>query len=162
MNRKILVLIAVLYGVFVACQKGDSTKCLPVPAVNGLRFRMEDTSGRDLLYAAILSKDSLQAMQPCNSKALIPFFNAYQLSGSADTGILIHFNNLDNPDYGAGGECYRIYFRWSNTDTDTLDWHYRLEEQNGCTQQIIDYISYNGVQTQQKVDNGNAYYRLVK
>lgn len=100
--------------------------------------------------------------QPCRSNLLFYKFKDYRIPGSTDSGTVISFSNLRTPEHGEGGECFRIYFNWVTDDEDTVDWHYRMEEVNGCNMQVIDYLSFNGIQALKKTDYAHEYYELVK
>jgi hypothetical protein len=134
-----------------------------VHAGTDLRFRLFDTAGKDLLYPAPgrLSITTFHITQPCNKDSLVPLFTPYRIPGTNDSGITFNFGNLRTPEYGSGGECMRFYFNWGG-DIDTLDWHYKIEEKDGCFMEVIDYMSYNGAQSLRKYDNLYEYYPLVK
>ena len=140
------------------CQK-EPTPCHYLPAGIGLEFRVVDTAGNDLVYAL---KDTLIVSQPCNNSYLTYQFKDYRIPGTTDTGTVISFGNLRTPEYAEPGECYRILFNWPNDDEDTVDWHYRIDELDGCKLQVIDYLSYNGLQAVKKTDYAHEYYQLVK
>jgi len=157
---KILLLVAGIASLFTACKKDpeDEKPCDMVPAGSGLRFRVTDSGGKDYLH---MNSVLPEVLQPCRATPLEPIFTTYAISNTTDTGILISFGDVRTPIYGESGECYRIFFNWG-TDVDTLDWHYRVDESGHCTQQLIDYISFNGLQVEMKSDNRFSYYRLIK
>lgn len=157
MRPVLLLLIAGLYLV-EGCKK-ESNSCNYLPAGVGLEFRITDTFGNDLVYAL---KDTLITSQPCHNVYLTTQFKDYRIPGGTDSGTVISFGNLRTPEYGESNECYRILFTWPNDDEDTVDWHYRIEELDGCKLQVIDYISYNGTQAVKKTDYVHEYYQLVK
>jgi len=158
MRPGFLVLIAVFCVVTESC-KQNSNPCNPLAAGVGLEFRIVDTGGRDVLFA---TKDTPLIIQPCRPNEVTRQFKEYRVPGGSDSGTIISFGNLRTPEPGEASECYRIYFNWINDDEDTVDWHYRIEDVNGCNTQIIDYISYNGIQAVRKNDYIHEYYQFVK
>ena len=154
------LLIAGLASLLAACTKGDDNErpCSTEPAGSALRFRITDSAGKDYLHT---SGEFPEISQPCRPGPLDVIFTSYPVINTSDTGVLISFADVRTPIYGERGECYRIFFSWG-TDTDTLDWHYRVDESGRCQQQYIDYISYNGRQVEMKSDNRYSYYRLIK
>jgi hypothetical protein len=158
MHPGFLALIAAFCIMTGAC-KPKSKSCNYLPAGVGLEFRIVDTGGRDVLYA---TRDTPLIIQPCRSTPLTRLFKDYRVPGGADSGTIISFGNLRTPEYAEPSECYRIYFNWINDDEDTIDWHYRIEEVDGCNMQIIDYMSYNGIQAKKKNDYAHEYYECVK
>ena len=163
--RRLFSLLIV--GIFVAggCKK-ESEPCNSLAAAVGLEFRVVDTAGNDLVHAlmdtAYISNDTLILRQPCNSSYLTTIYKDYRIPGRTDTGTVISFGNLRTPDYGEPSDCYRIIFNWPNDDEDTVDWHYRIDEVEGCKMQIIDYLSFNGAQALKKTDYAHEYYQLIK
>lgn len=129
-----------------------------LPAGAGLTFRIFDSSGKDLLYT-----DSLKpgVYQPCREDSLRTNFKSYRIPGSSDSGTVMAFSNLNTPAPGSSGECFRLFVNWPG-DQDTIDWHYRVDLEGNCKFQIIDYISYNGIQAIKKTDYAQEYYALTK
>ena len=162
MHARLLLCLWMLVGL-CACNRGDHKSCDTQPVGEHLRFRLVDTGGHDLLYPepGRILRDGFHCTQPCNSDSLAPLFTVYKVPGTSDSGITFKFEKLRTPDYGAGGECMRFYLNWHG-DIDTLDWHFKIEEKDGCIIQVIDYMSYNGVQSIEKYDQAYEYYPLVK
>jgi hypothetical protein len=158
MRYGFLVLILAFWILGAAC-KVKPKPCNSLAAGVGIEFRIVDTGGHDVLFT---TKDTPLIVQPCRSNALTRQFKDYRIPGSTDTGTIISFGNIRTPEYGEPSECYRIYLNWINDDEDTVDWHYRIEEVNGCNMQIIDYMSYNGIQAERKNDYAHEYYQFVK
>lgn len=160
MSRKISLLILGICSLLAACTKSeDDRPCNVMPAGSALRFRITNTAGKDFIYANGSNPD---ISQPCRTTPLVPAFIPYEIPGTTDTGILISFIGIRTPTYGEAGECFRIFFSWVSGDVDTVDWHYRIEEADGCARQTIDYLSYNGIQAEFKNDTRYSYYRLIK
>ena len=157
MRPLFLLVIAGMY-LIAGCKK-ESTPCNSLSAGVGLEFRITDTSGNDLVYAL---NDTLIISQPCNNSYLTVQFSNYRISGRIDSATVISFGNLRTPEYAEPGECYRILFNWPNDDVDTVDWHYQIDELDGCKIRVIDYLSYNGLQALKKTDYAHEYYQLVK
>jgi hypothetical protein len=158
MNLRYLLSVCFLFIIIASCDK-DEPHCPRLPAGAGLSFRIVDTTGKDLVFGIA---ETPYVEQPCRDDSLITFFRNYRIPGRTDSGTVIAFNNLMTPEYGSGSTCFRIYFNWNNNDQDTVDWHYRLETDGDCTMQIIDYMSFNGIQAKKKTDYAAEYYELVK
>ena len=158
MRYGFLALIVAFCTMIAAC-KLKPTPCNPLPAGEGLEFRIVDTGGRDILVA---THDTPQIYQPCRVLPLTRQFKSYRIPGGTDTGTIISFGNIRTPEYGEPGECFRIYINWINDDQDTVDWHFKIEEVDGCNLQIIDYMSYNGKQAERKNDYAHEYYQFLK
>lgn len=159
---KLSLMLLLSVFLFLSCHKGNGANCVETPAGDNLKFRFTDSSGNDLLAGpkAILDEHSLVAHQPCSTIGLENIFTS-SLSGR-DSIVTLRFKNFQTPVYGAPGNCFRVFFDWSATDQDTLDWHYKIDESGGCKQQIVDYMNYNGVQAKFISGNGANYYQCIK
>jgi hypothetical protein len=164
MKQLLLFLVPVL--LLAACKKPDDVLCYSEPASNSVRFRLLDAvSGRDLLTASQpnpLNRDSLKASQPCYPIPLVPRFTYYQIPGSGDFGYTFNFTNLPNPGPNAADDCFTIFLKWNQQDTDTVQWHYHIETIENCDLQILDYMQFNGMPAQKFNDGAFEYYALRK
>jgi hypothetical protein len=160
MRPNILMLIACMLALLTACEKQPDTQLCDSPAAgSALRFRITDASGNDYLH---INKVEPEITQPCRTTPLVPIFITYEVPGTTDSGVLIHFLDMRTPELGEGSACFRIFFKWSGGNIDTLDWHYNEEESGGCRKQTISRVSYNGKDATYRNDGRYGYYVLVK
>ncbi|MBS1644790.1 MAG: hypothetical protein JST36_07095 [Bacteroidetes bacterium] len=145
----------------LSCQKGSNSGCNTQPAGEGIKFRFTDTMGNDLLVGkmARMAPASLVVTQPCNTTPIGNVFS-YTTNGR-DSISFLQLKNFQTPVYGAPGNCFRVFFQWGS-DTDTLDWHYKIEENDGCKNQIIDYMLFNSLKAKLVNANGTSYYQCIK
>lgn len=154
-----LLILLSLTGMLSACKKEEPAKCLPVIAGTDLRFRIVDSSDADVLYR---QQKTPVISQPCRTTPLVTNLYRYAV-GNNDSATIISFGNLNTPAYADGVTCFRILFNWDGGDEDTVDWHYRIDEQDpGCVVQTIDYVAFNGIQARRISEGSRPHYILVK
>lgn len=127
----------------------------PADPVPRAQFRLLSATGNDDLIANnTVNFDSLQVIQPCNindtlKKNLMP-------NGSG--GYVFSFEDVRQPVVEENAECYRMYLKWSSTDTDEIEFVVRGEYDPCGTIYYIDRVLFNGKQ----VANKDGAYLLRK
>lgn len=153
-----LIVLCLFAGLF-SCKPTLSVDCenalLPPDPVPLAKFRLLSAMGNeDLIANNTVNFDSLVAMQPCNMHDTL----GKVITSNGSGGYIFNFNDLRQPAIGENAECYRILLKWSDTDTDEVEFVVTGEFMECGTIYYIDRVLFNGKQ----VANTGGTYILRK
>jgi uncharacterized FlgJ-related protein len=141
----------------------------PQPYANRLHFRvLNKITGTDLFAASTPNRftfDDLTSWQYCNESHPLEEAADYFISSDGQDCVTFWFANLNAPDAYAPQECRRIVMRFSNTDSDTLEWTTHIEGVNvpDCDSfEVLDKVFFNGDVIAPVTLDGQSYYPLYK
>lgn len=166
----------VLAGAIGCTRPGDTNNELdackqvtPSPYADKLHFRLiNEVTGSDLFAASTPNRftfDDLTSFQYCNDSHPLEEAADFYKDGEGNDCVSFWFANLQAPHAYSPQECRRVLMRWSNTDTDTLEWTTHIEDSgipNCDSFEVLDKVFYNSEVIHPVTLDGQSYYPLYK
>ncbi len=141
----------------------------PAHYTGRLHFRLlNQQTGTDLFAESTPDKfsfDQLTSWQYCNDSHPLEEARDFYINSQGKDCVTFWFANLKAADAYDPQECRRIVMRFSNTDSDTLEWTTHIEGVNmpGCDSfEVLDKVFFNGQVVAPLTEDGQSFYPLYK